>query len=63
MNKDPPGQIIMLPDGRGLGCAEYGDLKDMPEFHFYELPGWRLEGFRLTNAYLLSVRLIVTKWK
>jgi pimeloyl-ACP methyl ester carboxylesterase len=59
MVKGPLGQIITLPDGRGLGYAEYGDLKGSPVFHFHGLPGSRLEGTLLANAAKdLGVRLI-----
>jgi len=59
MTKDPLGQIITLPDGRGLGYADYGDLNGLPVFHFHGLPGSRLEGSLLANAAKnLGIRLI-----
>ncbi len=50
MNKDPLAQLIVLPDGRRLGYAEFGNRSGPAVFHFHGLPGSRLEGQLLAKA-------------
>lgn len=43
MNEPEIGQTIILPDGRHLGFAEYGDPAGQPVFHFHGSAGSRLD--------------------
>ena len=43
MNKTKTSQTIVLPDGRHLGFAEYGDPAGQPVFHFHGSAGSRLD--------------------
>ena len=43
MSEQSIGQSIILPDGRHLGFAEYGDPGGRPVFHFHGSGGSRLD--------------------
>ncbi len=59
MNTDLLARFTMLPDGRRLGYAEFGNRNGPAVFHFHGLPGSRLEGQLLANAAAdLGVHLI-----
>jgi len=52
-------RTVNLPDGRGLGYAEYGDAEGRPVFHFHGTPSARLEAARGDEEALRQgVRLI-----
>ena len=45
----PPTRILNLPDGRRIGCAEYGDPDGLPVLALHGTPGSRLM-FALTDG-------------
>ncbi len=49
MSDDPTGRTLLLPDGRRLGYAEFGDPLGRPVLYFHGFPGSRLEA-RLAAA-------------
>ena len=55
----PPLRLLTLPDGRRLGCAEYGDPNGLPVLALHGTPGSRLM-FALADkaAQDRSIRLI-----
>jgi pimeloyl-ACP methyl ester carboxylesterase len=53
------GKTVVLPDGRVLGYAEYGDSTGVPVLHFHGTPSSRVEAARGdTVALSQGVRLI-----
>ena len=51
----PKNSTITLPDGRRLGCAEYGDPDAMPVLYCHGFPSCRLEPSMLPVS---GIRLI-----
>jgi pimeloyl-ACP methyl ester carboxylesterase len=49
MSDDSAAKTLLLPDGRQLGYAEFGDPRGRPVLYFHGFPGSRLEA-RLADA-------------
>lgn len=59
MTASPPGQTLVLRDGRRLGYGEYGKADGEPGFYFHGHPGSRLEAaFADEAAAEAEVRII-----